>query len=616
MNIFFASVLGRHSRENGLTNIYRMCVACFVLHIQRMVLTPVNDGSYFKIILFSSEWLSSTITVFIFFHLFYQIYGKDFLISIGILKKSLNECDNLKITIRTTKIFSIMSVFFYMITTIFVALHHSTSSNLFFFTDLTIIISDITWTIAQLNQYLLWITRLYWTFQGSVHQSSNIFFYILTTLAIVFAIGMASAQILFITKQLNNRYVHVAFIYFAIVSIIVCIIDLILSFTIIYTFLSKLHELTAHCQVNWISKQNSDYKNDIKAIKMIKAECDHFKNEKKAFKKKLKQKTHRAKKKGIVIPSSSKRNNKYRNNTIETHSRILNDIAPNLSTSSSDDINNNNNNTNDDDNLLLIEPKFKNTDSTLISNIIATQTTMTYDDIKADVNDKNHWSNYDKSVWDNPNIEINNISYSKRKTQSVASKDESIFNFRIEPKLAEMERVPMYGHTGNEYKNDDNNDSNVRDSVSSTVQSDNIPYSIDSIYNPLNPDMIMRNNSEDTIKINNNKKDFAMIFEEMKVRDGRDTNSTTVTNATTNTIFSVETSTAVTVTDIQLNHTQLEEMIRSRSNFDKYRENLSLDDRQKIISYCHGKIYSVSNISCTQYTNICDYGCNCYLNGI
>eukprot|EP01084_Bolivina_argentea_P079022 143405_1 len=214
-----------------------------------MVLAPIMDGSYFKMVLFSFECLSSLITILIFFHLFYQIYGKDLLISIGILKKSLN--DTLKI--KTTKLFSTMSVFFYMITTIFIALHHSTSSNLYFFTDLTIIISDLTWTIGQTSCYLLIITRLYWTFEGSVHQSSNIFFYILITLAIIFALSMSSAQILFIYDTLK----HITFIYYAIISIIVCIIDLILSTIIIYTFLYKLHDLTIHCQNNWISKPNS-----------------------------------------------------------------------------------------------------------------------------------------------------------------------------------------------------------------------------------------------------------------------------------------------------------------------------------------------------------------------
>ena len=82
------------------------------------------------------------------------------------------------------------------------------------------------------------------------------------------------------------------FMYFTITSVFGCIIDLILSYIVVYTFVSKLHNLTIHCQTNWI-RNNSEHYNDLKDIKMIKAEKIHYKHEKKQFKHKTNQKKRR-----------------------------------------------------------------------------------------------------------------------------------------------------------------------------------------------------------------------------------------------------------------------------------------------------------------------------------
>ena len=263
-----------------------------------MVLLGISNESYFQTVVFCLECLTAFMSFIICSHLFYQLYGKNVLICIGIMKAISEDVENARLTVTTTKLFSMISVLFYTITPITLSIHHWTRSYSIYYSS--ILISDISWTIGQLSCYLLWITRLYWTFDGSVHQSRKIFFYSLGVLAIIFAFSMGSAQILFFLERINYKYFH-SFIYYIIISIIVCIIDLILSTIVMYSFLSKLHDLTAHCKQHWIG-DNNEYQRDIHKVKMVKAESTHFKYEKRQFKQKIKKKQRsKAKKKGIVI---------------------------------------------------------------------------------------------------------------------------------------------------------------------------------------------------------------------------------------------------------------------------------------------------------------------------
>ena len=264
-----------------------------------MVLLEVNNDSYYQIVVLCFECLCSFMNFIIFSRLFYQLYGKDCLSFLGIIK-SFNDIENEKLTVTTTKLFSTISVLFYLITTIFLSIHHWTSFHPLYHSS--ILISDISWTIGQLSCYLLWITRLYWTFQGSVHQSSKLLFNSLGCLAVLFAISMGSAQILLYLH--SNSHIHgqhhLPYFYYVITSIFVCIIDLILSSIVMYTFLSKLHDLTAHCQRHWVGDAN-DYKKDRTTAKFAKAESEHFHQEKQQFRRKAKKKIRKAKKKGIVV---------------------------------------------------------------------------------------------------------------------------------------------------------------------------------------------------------------------------------------------------------------------------------------------------------------------------
>ena len=248
-----------------------------------MVLAATADGSSLKIILLSIECIATLINFVIFGHLFYQIYATDCLKLVGWHKQwNDDDIDSDRITVQTTKIFSTSAAFFYMLTTLFLIFHHSATSESLH--NASIIIADISWTIGQLSAYFLWITRLYWTFHGSMHQLSNRFFYGLASLAIMFASGIGSVQILTISQ--NRSHSRQSFIFYATTSITVCIIDLILSFLVIFTFLSKLHDLTAHCRSNW-TQILEDHQQDVQTIKMVKAESAHFKTERKSLKMKM-----------------------------------------------------------------------------------------------------------------------------------------------------------------------------------------------------------------------------------------------------------------------------------------------------------------------------------------
>lgn len=264
-----------------------------------MVLLEVDGDSYYQIIVLCFESLCAFVNFVIFSHLFYQLYGKHCLSSFGIIK-SLNDFENEKLTVTTTKLFSTISVLFYFMTTLFLSIHHWTPTHSIYHSS--ILISDISWTIGQLSCYLLWITRLYWTFQGSVHQSSKFLFNSLGCLALLFALAMGSAQILLYLH--SNSHIHgqhhLPYFYYVITSIFVCIIDLILSSIVMYTFLSKLRDLTAHCQRHWVGDAN-DYQKDRTTAKFAKAESEHFYQEKQQFRRKAKKKIRKAKKKGIVV---------------------------------------------------------------------------------------------------------------------------------------------------------------------------------------------------------------------------------------------------------------------------------------------------------------------------
>ena len=261
-----------------------------------MVLAATVDGSSLKTILLSIECIASLINFVIFGHLFYQIYGTDCLKLVGWHKRqSIDDVDSDRITVQTTKIFSTSAAFSCMLTTLFLIFHHSATSESLH--NASIIISDISWTIGQLSAYFLWITNLYWTFHGSVHQLSNRFFYGLSSLAIIFAIGIGSVQILTISQNRSDS--KQLFVLYATISIVVCVIDLILSSLVIYTFLSKLHDLTAHCRSNW-TQILEDHQQDVQTIKMVKAESAHFKTERKS----LKMKRNTSKKMQLMIVCS------------------------------------------------------------------------------------------------------------------------------------------------------------------------------------------------------------------------------------------------------------------------------------------------------------------------
>ena len=199
---------------------------------------------------------------------------------------------------------------FYFITTIFLSIHHSINIDTFYHSS--ILVSDVSWTVGQLSCYLLWITRLYWTFEGSVHQSSKSLFCLLGFLALLFAISMGSAQIILFlhtNNHIDGQY-RLSYFYSVISSVIVVSIDIILSSIVMYTFLSKLHDLTAHCQRRWIG-DDKDYRKDQQTAKFVKAESEHFKQEKQQFRLKAQKKLRKAKKKGIVVVCVPHHNNIY-----------------------------------------------------------------------------------------------------------------------------------------------------------------------------------------------------------------------------------------------------------------------------------------------------------------
>lgn len=382
--------------------------------------------------------------------------------------------------------------------------------------------------------------------------------------------------------------------------------------------------------------------------------------------------------------ATQSRKNTHKKNNNRTHSRILNDIAtldPKLSTTFSesttstvsDDYHQNKNMDKTVANHISIpfidSQLHNNPNSLLISNIIANQTTVTANDVKSqspswassspfnnlknmNENAFSSWNfNNDpiqfrttksKSVWDKPisiSPKISDIDTSihtaksarTTKSKSASNIDEASFNpqfqFRVQPKLVEMERVPI--NIDNKPKlslssiicDPDPPDANtIGDDESveiATLKLLPTQISVDSIYNPLTCDMSRISGSNGTVQFKkdsmmtptdfstptpqNHKpvtpltlsSDFAVIdviVERKKEESIRaplmcSTNDTpTVSVAQSSKESKVSTLTLGSITNTPtINPHKLTEIIRSPSVFDRYRENLSLDDRQKLL---------------------------------
>lgn len=378
----------------------------------------------------------------------------------------------------------------------------------------------------------------------------------------------------------------------------------------------------------------------------------------------------------------------------------------------------------------LVNPQLRNPNSLLIQNIIDNQTTITANDVaspspfknlknmKDDDNNESAWNltnnpirfrtKKSKSVWDKPispktsdvsvmstKSEANAKAHRRQtKSKSVSDTNEASitsthFEFRVQPKLVEMERLPVANFDANAHKSsliNDDIDNRAKFSLSSVISEsgsedfDNprmklVPnqISVDSIYTPLDTHMIKQSstNSNATVKrlqtptgtgfttpthiatptqkslaspINTDallrhqtsnssedtdiqtkvtlSSDFAMIdatvdhelnLKETETQDlnhmeplgtpissimpvAEDgvsplsvvTNGSNTGTPTVSAVQSSKDSKASTVTLTlgsipQINPHKLTEIIRSPSVFDRYRENLSLDDRQRLL---------------------------------
>lgn len=378
----------------------------------------------------------------------------------------------------------------------------------------------------------------------------------------------------------------------------------------------------------------------------------------------------------------------------------------------------------------LVNPQLRNPNSLLIQNIIDNQTTITANDVaspspfknlknmKDDDNNESAWNltnnpirfrtKKSKSVWDKPispktsDVSVMstkseaNVKAHRRQTKSKSVSDtneasitSTHFEFRVQPKLVEMERLPVANFDANAHKSsliNDDIDNRAKFSLSSVISEsgsedfDNprmklVPnqISVDSIYTPLDTHMIKQSstNSNATVKrlqtptgtgfttpthiatptqkslaspINTDallrhqtsnssedtdiqtkvtvSSDFAMIdatvdhelnLKETETQDlnhmeplgtpissimpvAEDgvsplsvvTNGSNTGTPTVSAVQSSKDSKASTVTLTlgsipQINPHKLTEIIRSPSVFDRYRENLSLDDRQRLL---------------------------------
>ena len=341
----------------------------------------------------------------------------------------------------------------------------------------------------------------------------------------------------------------------------------------------------------------------------------------------------------------------------------------------------------------LITPKLRNPNSVLISNIISQQTTVTAKDVESPspldnkynlstIKDETAWkltnnpiqgrNKQSKSLWDKPKTPKKSIAKTRKSTMSVLSpskatsantdqdddendeKSTTKFEFRVQPKLVELERLPVSNYDANAHKSSliEDIDNRAKFSMSSIMsdatENDTAKLlanqvSIDSIYKPLTTTPISRqttDNSMMTIQIKKDSiitpinaetptttqqtptttfgrpvtpltisSDFAMIdstFDEdtkdeqsghepvLSVTTPIFTPTTTVQNGEitqneqTPTMSAVQSSKASATLTLNSGtifnyNDKLCEMIRSPSVFDRYRTNLSLDDRQKLL---------------------------------
>lgn len=245
------------------------------------------------------EAVSSVFTLLISCHLSYQLYGEHLLYSIGIVRRSPGRDDYVQITRHSIKILSFTAVWLYTLTNTLLALrnwfsrasHGSTAHDL-------LVLSEILWTIGQLSMYLLIITRLRSTFEGSIHQSSNAFYIILCALAVIFAIAMGGGQCYITMNPSITRTLNDGLAFRITIWTVVFVVDFTLSSIVMYTFLSKLQNLTAHCRA--FSPQ-SDYQHDVHNVKMIQAESKHFRSEKKQLKRKMRERKRAQQRAAIVV---------------------------------------------------------------------------------------------------------------------------------------------------------------------------------------------------------------------------------------------------------------------------------------------------------------------------